>query len=338
MLPDTSHTKDDLEYLSGMGYAMDPDAAKDVDMLRHKVRTRTRSSSFSWKLITVSALAGALAGIGLFYLLSVTNKPVLKPMIAAIAKEEASEKNDSALFAQLDPVDVKTHSHAQKHFKNESFSKPAHTEPVSLQPDSIYALNSRLPDVELSPEPSAQIPNLKYIANAPVLFIHDLKVTNYHHLYFKKEHVIDLEDAIHKSVDASQESKDSKTNDAFMTMGRRHYYLHQALSDALYYFSTGKYAEARTLFYRIKSYTKQDINCDFYLGMCYYYEQNPAKALKYFNLVLDNPNNTFLQEAEFYKALSLDSTGDKDNSISLLKKIKADGGFYSAKASAYLKP
>lgn len=339
MLPDTSPKQDDLEYLSEIGYGLNPDATADVDRLRHQIKTRTHASSFSWKLITASALTGALAGIGLFYFLSSNHHPVSKPLPVTVA-EKQSENRDSAFYAQLETIEVKAPSRVQKQFRNESFAKPVHAEPVSLQPDSVYVLNSRLPDIELTPEFSSAGQNLslKYIANAPVLFIHDLKVSNYHQLYFKKEQMIDLEDGMNKNVDASLESKDSKNNDAFMTMGRRHYYLHQALSDALYYFSTGKYGDARTLFYRIKSFTKQDVNCDFYLGMCYYYEGDPVKALKFFNLVLDNSNNTFLQEAEFYKALSLANSGDKENSNVLLKKIKSEGGFYSAKASAYLKP
>lgn len=336
-MPLNKHSADDLEYLAELGYTKMPTAQADVNDLRHKLKLRYGKSPSPLWLIGSSIVIGSLAGTLLFFTLQ---KYTTEPKVAHALTQpiQPTKPQVNALFNTLDTLEIKGLNPTRSIYKNESFSKPLRQNPISIQPDSVYVLNSRLPDVKLTTDEKEASPIAsKYIANAPFLFIHNLKVSNYHQLYFKKNLSIDLEMNFSHNVEAANENKETKSLDAFLNSGRqRHYYLHQALSDALYYFSTEQYKNAQNLFYRIKSYTKQDVNCDFYLAMSYYYEKEPLTALKYFNLVLESSNTVFLPEAHFYKALCLIESNEPEKGKALLKQIASEGGFYSQKALLYL--
>jgi hypothetical protein len=340
-MPHNKHTPDDLNYLAELGFEAMQGSDLEVDALKKTIKAKTKKRLNQNVLIASSICIGALAGIFLFKIWQAHSNSE-KSLVTVptnestkIATEET--KITSTPVLQMDTVELVVKSKTQVAYKNESFVKPSIPVPLqSIITDSIYELNSRLPEIDLTTSTPIPALQLRYIANAPILFLHDLKVTSYHQLYFKKEQVLALDDVLNKSVDASKDKREDDKDD-FTNIGRKHYYLHQAISDALYYFSRKEYTNAQQLLYRVKSFTKQDINCDFYLGMSYYYQNEYLKALKYFNLVLDYENNTFLQEAEFYKAHSLYELGEQNAALNLFKKIKSENGFYAEKAGLYLK-
>jgi TolA-binding protein len=86
----------------------------------------------------------------------------------------------------------------------------------------------------------------------------------------------------------------------------------------------------------ISEIVPDDINCKFYSGMCYYFKKDFKSAIRNFNECISHSNNTFLNEAQFYKALSLNESGNKEEAKTLLKQIAAEGGFYSQKAMLLL--
>ncbi len=340
-MPHNKHTPDDLNYLAELGFEAMQGSDLEVNALKETIKAKTKKRMNQSVLIISSICIGALAGIFLFKIWQ-TNSNSEKKLVNIPTNESTTiltEKttSNSTPVLQMDTVELVVKSKTQVAYKNESFVKPSTPAPLqSIITDSIYELNSRLPEIDLTPPSSAPALQLRYMANAPILFLHDLKVTNYHQLYFKKEQLVMIDGGMDKSTDASKETKEAN-KDNFLNLGRKHYYLHQAISDALYYFSRKEYLSSQQLLYRVKSFTKQDINCDFYLGMSYYYQNDYLKALKYFNLVLENENNTFLQEAEFYKAHTLYELGEQNTAINLFKKIKNENGFYAEKASLYLK-
>lgn len=338
-MPHNKHTPDDLNYLAELGFEAMPGSDMEIDALKETLKSKTNKRLNQNALIAFSICIGALAGIFLFKIWQThsTSEKNVANTPSSPSTKSAETKINSTSILQMDTVELVVKSKTQVAYKNESFVKPSIPVPLqSIVTDSIYELNSRLPEIDLTPPAAAPALQLRYIANAPILFLHDLKVTSYHQLYFKKEQVLALDDVSNRSLDASKDKRENDKDD-FTNIGRKHYYLHQAISDALYYFSRKEYTSAQQLLYRVKSFTKQDINCDFYLGMSYYYQNEYLKALKYFNLVLENENNTFLQEAEFYKAHSLYELGEQNTAFNLFKKIKNENGFYAEKAGLYLK-
>lgn len=102
------------------------------------------------------------------------------------------------------------------------------------------------------------------------------------------------------------------------------------------YFKKKKYDDCIVTLSKVSTYNKTDVNCDFYLGMCYYYKKNYQKAQAYFTACIENANNSFLQEAMYYKALALAEEGNKNEAQHLLRKIVEEKEFYSDKARVAL--
>jgi outer membrane protein assembly factor BamD (BamD/ComL family) len=70
--------------------------------------------------------------------------------------------------------------------------------------------------------------------------------------------------------------------------------------------------------------------------MCLFYKKNYRKAVTYFEECLDQTNNTFVEEALYYRAVSQYYSGEKEAGLSSLKRIAEGTMFYSDKATAFL--
>ena len=70
--------------------------------------------------------------------------------------------------------------------------------------------------------------------------------------------------------------------------------------------------------------------------MCYFQLNKFAIANTYFQKNLDNVNNIFHQESEYYQALCLINTKQVDEAIKQLKIIVTNKGFYSVRAQETL--
>ena len=114
-------------------------------------------------------------------------------------------------------------------------------------------------------------------------------------------------------------------------MFEEEYYYNDFLDKGLFKFKKEKYSEAIVIFDEILKQYPNDINALFYNGLSFYKLKKYNKAIKYFNLVINDKINIFDQEAEWNKALCLLET-NKAEGKKLLQKIADDAGFYSQKA------
>ena len=174
---------------------------------------------------------------------------------------------------------------------------------------------------------------VELIPNSPVLYIYDLKVTDFQKLYFKKMKPYTIvENGLSAAFENTEAYKTYKNENKTVNP----YTLDMLLKDALLAFSKGKYKQAHILFEELLNYNKNDVNALFYSGMCQYYRGEYADANSRFNRIFQGENNAFNQEAEWYKALSLQKSGDTKEAIELLLKINKKKGFYADKAGAKL--
>ncbi len=109
------------------------------------------------------------------------------------------------------------------------------------------------------------------------------------------------------------------------------------LSDAMGKFSNSRVKEALLDFNYILQVYNDDLNANFYGGLCYYNLGLYNKAISCFDGILNDNSITFFQEALWYKALSLYNAGQKDEAEKLFSNIAESNGFYSAKATERLK-
>lgn len=108
------------------------------------------------------------------------------------------------------------------------------------------------------------------------------------------------------------------------------------LKDAQLKYKKNQYKTSLKDYHRILKQYPQDVNALFYGGLCYYNLNKPNRAIQYFDNVINNSVNTFQQEGEFYKALSLLALNKFGQGNGLLQQIIEKGGYYTEQAKEQL--
>ncbi|MDI1356514.1 MAG: hypothetical protein PSX36_16470 [bacterium] len=314
---------DDLEYLSQLGFENVPVTDSDIKMLRKTVRKRL----FSGHRLLYSGLFGAVMGLlaGFLFFHSSNNPPNTIVMAGKTslptARVDASGQIPTTL---LDCVTI-----VRENFRIPEMNKIAGQSSDSLEPGTVY----------LEPHPGFRIPGpdlkvekLKFILNSPVFYVEGLKVTNYSLLYFRKDHFREVQ-----GVPANMTSQEMRREGTGSLKNEPHLFLHEELANALFSFRKGRYHECITSLTVVEKYNDEDLNSLFYKGMSFYYLKDYLKAISMLDACVENSNNTFLQEANFYKALSLRAIGKELDARKILTQIAEEGEFYSAKAKELLK-
>jgi tetratricopeptide (TPR) repeat protein len=222
--------------------------------------------------------------------------------------------------------DKKYQEHFEISSKDNHFTEDMTIEELPTKPISIVNNTTSI-------EPTEDL--LRLLPNASIIYIYDLKVTQYQKLYFKKMKPFVLEvNGLSAQFENSDEYKSYLKDKSF----NNNYTLDMLLKDALKLFNKQKHKQAFTLFNELLNYNSNDPNAFFYSGMCQYYTGNNEDAIARFNNVIDNENNVFHQEAEWYKALCLSKQkSNKEAAITLLTKINNQKGFYAIQAGEKLK-
>ncbi|MES2679146.1 MAG: tetratricopeptide repeat protein [Bacteroidota bacterium] len=325
-----SKNPDDLDYLSRLGFEAVPVPDSDLAELRAKVRSRVFSYGSGFYFSWISLIIGVFIGISAFFMMYQPEPDRIRFTPAFSIKDTLADKSTPAeVTVILDTIVVKENFVRKNYVTKQAMD----TEPTADAPaqDSVIVLQSRDIDLALALGQPVKEEKIRFIINAPVFYLHDLKVTNYSSLYFKRNQFVRL-----GGTPAGYANGTEATQSAGLKESPE-YFLHNEIAQAMLHFKKGRYDQCINTLNIVSTYNPDDINCDFYLGMCFYYKKNYKKAIEYLDLCLVNQNNTFLQEAAYYKALSLYGSGDREQSIILLKQIAGEGEFYAAKATLFLK-
>jgi hypothetical protein len=313
------HIKDDLDHLSELGYEAVPGAEKDVDELKQKIRGRygsnpAVSSSF------IALIIGLFLGITVFF--TIYNTPVLFPSHDERVAESNTLKNYEK---RIDLDTIQVNSPVKELVASEKFIEPTETD-TRIDAETLEPI--ALEQVTLENNKTLE---LKYSPNAPIVYLHDLKIANYQFYYFTSQKMV----IIHQNVNADRANK---TETSHLNDGSGNtYYLHQAIDDAMKAFKKQRYAECLSILNTVSEFSKNDVNCDFYRGMCNFYLMKYEEAYKFFQLSSANTVNVFAEESVYYLALSALKTKRQDEGKKLLGEIAGLNGFYSSKAKEQLK-
>lgn len=320
----TNQGADDLDYLADLGYAAVPVSQTDVEQLKKKVRRLTFGNSWNWSLFyfALGLLAG---GFVLYFLLPARESNAAK--LVEEYSEKPSVQSETTPTLILDTIE---------HLA-ENFVKPERTlkQTEEKKVDRESGIEESADPVALEPLELKTVPeavlerNLKFIANSQVFYLHDLKITNYTSLYFKKNEFMGL-----RGTPADQLSPDKVPGSSLKQQART--YLHEEIASAMLLYKQGKYDQVLHSLILIRTYTKNDLNCDFYAGMCWFQKKYFANAIPFFDVCIEADNNTFYQEALYYKALALKETGKREQALLLLQRVVNEQGFYAKKASELL--
>jgi TolA-binding protein len=101
-------------------------------------------------------------------------------------------------------------------------------------------------------------------------------------------------------------------------------------------FAKGQNKKALSRFAIILETYPDDLNANFYAGLCYYNLKEYKSASMNFEKCLESKYLNFNEEAEWYMAKSLLAAGSIFEGKSILKKIKTEGGYYAKQAEKIL--
>ena len=195
-------------------------------------------------------------------------------------------------------------------------------EPIKSITPGLIPVSFKTPEVLIDPN-----------YNADIIYIYDLKVTNYNSLYLNyklKPFEIKGHTPSYKENKESSSTVFEKDYEQTIAAGK-------VLKTGLGYFNKGKYGKALGEFQLLLEANPNDVNSLFYSAVAYYQIGKYDRTIKNLEAVLKSPNNTFHPEAKWNLALSNLKIGEKGKAKQLLIEIANEKGFYSKRAGDKLK-
>lgn len=319
--------QDGLSYLSSVAFEKFKVSNADMINLNQMIDKKSgKNSSSSFNTVFISVLCGLLIGISAFFVIFQKNKNHPSVMQLLEEKRKAMALNNSV--KQSDTIFPIIENKIIEHYQTVANMPKEEVVAVVDMPENLISKSITLPADETKEEDIV----FAFTPNAPIIFISNLKVTNYRLYYFKQSDAIDL--SASNGVAAQYENK---TTIEKPTLNNSNTYLaHKVIAQAMRLFKSKNTINCIEELSILYNYNKNDANAQFYLGMCYYQLNKFALAETFFQKNIDNPNNIFHQESEFYQALCLLNTTQTDEAKKQLQSIVNNKGFYSIRAKEFL--
>ena len=322
--------ENDLSYLSSMAFEQFTVNQGDIDKLHHLIDTKSKPHINQFNTVFISVLSGLLIGVSVFFVIFQKNKT--HPSVYQQYQEEDLNTKKLNKVVNAEDTVFPTISNLEKVNEIEHFTINETTNHIDKIEETLETLPTKKGSLDAIEIEDNQELILQFIPNAPIVFINNMKVTNYRLYYFKRNEGINL--AINTGVSAQYEN--STNIERASAIKNSAYFAHKIIRQAMRSFDSKDYAgciEALNLLY---DYNKDDANAQFYLGLCYYQLEKYDLAQTFFNKNLDNAINIFHQESEFYEALCLLKTNQVELAKTQLQRIMINKGFYSDRAKEVL--
>ncbi len=211
--------------------------------------------------------------------------------------------------------------------------------PETIEPgvlDSLIKSVAELAPIEpiVKKMPEAVQPEKVVKSNVKILFLNNLMVVDYTNLRGEGIEQKTLAPSVNTGTPAFMENPDDEINDVNKAPQFKVTYIDYIdfLRETQKKFDKNDFKGALKDYHRILKQYPDDVNAQFYGGLCYYNLDKPDRAIQYFEKVIANNVNTFHPEGEFYLALSLRATGQYGKGNGMLLKIAEEGGFYAKQA------
>lgn len=142
-----------------------------------------------------------------------------------------------------------------------------------------------------------------------------------------------------KSAPAAVEMAESKTDKKIIEQDELTitYTYAQLIDKATSLFYSNKFKESLYYFDIIHTNFTENVNAQFYGGVCYLELKNYKEAINWLDEAIDNENSNFKDDAMWKKALCLIELKDTRKAIKLLEELEKSNGFYAIKAGEKLK-
>lgn len=312
---------DDIDYLSQLGFEAVKVSDSEINELNEKVRTKYGSIS-QLKNYLYALSIGLFIGITLFF--AIYNTAVVFP-----SQKQSTSQN--SVLTENKAIVLDTVSITEKIIKTSAVFKDKFIETDELIEEKDIQAESMQPiETNVQATSESNTSTLKYSPNTGFIFLHDLKIANYQVYYFKAQKNITIQIGLPANYSNKEDQQPGvKKLD-------RTYYLHEAIDDAMALFKKQNYTECLNLLNTINEYNSNDVNCQFYGGMCAFYTKNYSLAYDKLSLAEVNTINVFQEESKYYLAITALQLNKTDEANKMLLDIVNSNGFYSQKAKELL--
>lgn len=323
--------QDDLSYLSSVAFEQFAVNQADIDKLHRLIDTKSKTYHRNqFNTVFISVLCGLLIGVSVFFVIFQKNK--IHPSVYQQFREEPLSSNKTDGLVNAEDTVFPIISNQEKVNDKEHFTineNTANIEKIEEIPEILPTKKGSLNALET--EENQEL-ILQFIPNAPVMFINNMKVTNYRLYYFKRNEGINL--SVNTGVSAQYENG-SNIESAIISKNST-YFAHKIIQRAMRLFDSKAFVGCIEELKLLYDFNKDDANAQFYLGLCYYQLGKYTIAQSFFNKNLDNAINIFHQESEFYETLCLVKTNQQDLAKAQFQRIIDNNGFYSDRAKELL--
>lgn len=321
---------DDMEYLSSLAFEQFGSSENEIEQINKKIDSKINYSSGNYYSLFISGVIGLFIGISIFFVIFHKNKnhksfpnSILEPK-SQLSLHNAIIKSDT-VFPEIQKTQIIT--------VKEHFNSIANNEEDLQLMESPELLEPKTAELITTDNNESKDIIFEFIPNAPVVFINNLKVTNYKSYYFKQSNAINL--AINTGLSAQYENHKDVEN---TTLSKSNSYLaHKIIQNAMYLFNAKKTSNCIEELNLLYNYNSNDANAQFYLGMCYFQTGKYNYSINYFSKNIENENNIFHQESEYYQALCFINLNEIEKGKQQLNAIIKNKGFYSKRAQESLK-
>ncbi len=323
--------QDDLSYLSSVAFEQFTVNQVDIKNLHQLIDVKSKfQHGNQFNTIFISVLCGLLIGVSVFFMIFQKNK--IHPSKYHQFQEEPLSSNKMNGVVNAEDTVFPILSNQENASETEHFT----INEITVDNEKTHEIPETLPTKKGSLDALETEDNqeliLRFIPNAPVVFISNMKVTNYRLYYFKRNEGINL--AVNTGVSAQYENG-SSIERAFLSKNAT-YFAHKIIQRAMRLFESKDFAGCIEELNLLYDFNKDDANAQFYLGLCYYQLGKYTLAQTFFNKNLDNGINIFHQESEFYEAMCLLKTNQIELAKAQLQRIADNNGFYSIRAMEVL--
>ena len=158
------------------------------------------------------------------------------------------------------------------------------------------------------------------------IYLHDVKLLDYR--IYRSRPQIKSKQLIINGTPASQENKNHDPIDLSEWKTIDIPYI-EFIEKTISIFAKGNNKKALTKLEQILETYPDDLNANFYSGICYYNLNEFNKAINAFEKCLSSQFNNFNEEAEWYLAKSFQANNEDEKARILFEKIKNSTSYYS---------
>lgn len=220
------------------------------------------------------------------------------------------------------------HNGAQKSAEKESF-----VEVQEFTPKQWEELNLEPIDIEdyLEDDLDLSEPEKKFIREESnsIYHIEKFKVVDYREI--RSEGITVEQLSYDGGLPANKENHNSSNEPLIQRTQEQIAYV-DYLEEAMILFAKGKYRKANKMYDLILEHYPDDANALFYSGMCNYHLGNYGRSESLFLAPVGDQINTFVQETEYYLALTYRRSKQKEKACNLYGLIIERADFYAEAA------